>query len=96
MTVGLITRDSSGTITADMTKPLSQAEGFVITNKSNGSLSIQLPSGKNYFYIITALEDSVRTAGKKPGVSLSQNFISWSYVVPSGFAMNCRIDYGYY
>lgn len=96
MTAGLVTRDSSGVITTDMTKSLSQSQGFVITNRQNGSISIQLPTGKSYFYIITPLESSNRTAGKKPGVTLTQNLLSWTYVIPSGYVMNCRIDYGYY
>lgn len=97
MTVGLITRDADNNITTNMTKRLSQVAGFVMTNKFNGSIPIQLPEGRNYFYIVTALEDSRRTAGSKPGVTLTQNLLSWSYLLPSGnFAMNCRITYGYY
>ncbi|POA52140.1 hypothetical protein C1889_24405 [Pseudomonas sp. FW507-12TSA] len=97
MTAGLVARDASNVVTVDMTKALSQVEGFVITNKENGSSVIQLPAGRNYFYIVTALEDSQRTTGKKPGVTLTQNLLSWSYLFDSGyFALNCRITYGYY
>lgn len=96
MTAGLITRDSSNRITADMTKALSQSVGFVTTNREDGSASISMPAGKNYFFIISALEDSQRTAGKRPGVTLTKDTISWNYLLPSGFALNCRIYYGYY
>lgn len=96
MTVGLITRDANNVITTNMTYALSQSAGYVVTNKGDGSLSINLPADKKYFYIVTALEDSIRTNGVKPGVTITQNLLSWDYKVPSGFPMNCRIDYGYY
>ncbi|SEB80466.1 hypothetical protein SAMN05216178_2319 [Pseudomonas saponiphila] len=96
MTVGLITRDANGNITANMTTKLSQAEGSVITNRQNGSIGISLPAGREYFYVISPLEDSQRTAGKKPGVTITQNRLEWAYAIPSGFVMNCEIFYGYY
>lgn len=96
MTVGLITRDASGNITTNMTRKLSQSGGSVVTNRQNGSLAIQLPPGREYFYVIQPLEDSQRTAGKKPGVTITQNTLSWGYNIPSGFVMNCEIFYGYY
>lgn len=96
MTVGLITRDKDGSVTTDMTKRLSQAEGVVRTNRVGGSQLISLPPGRNYFYIIAVLEDSQRTGGKRPGVTLTQNLITWNYSVPSGFSINCEIYYGYY
>lgn len=94
--VGLVTRNADNKITADMTKALSQSAGFVETGAVNGVMAISLPADKNYFYIIVPLADSQRTAGKKPGVTLIKDSISWQYLLPSGFALNCRIYYGYY
>lgn len=96
MTAGLITRDADNNITTKMTRKLSQGAGSVITNRSNGSIAISLPPGRSYFYVVQPLEDSQRTAGKKPGVTITQSRLEWAYVIPSGFAMNCEIFYGYY
>lgn len=96
--VGLVTRNADNKITADMTKSLSQSAGFVDTDvvAGSGSKVISLPDGRNYFYIIRPLEDSQRTKGKSPGVTLTKDLISWEYRIPNGFAMKCRIYYGYY
>lgn len=97
MTAGLVTRDAGGVITANMTKRLSQSAGYVVTNSAGGSININLPANRNYFYVITSLQNSNGTRGASPGVSISQTSLSWSYLVPSGgFPMNCRITYGYY
>lgn len=97
--VGLVTRNSDNKITADMTKFLSQSAGFVDTNPAvslTGSKVISLPVGRNYFYIIVPLQDAQRTKGKRPGITLTKDLISWRYLMPSGFAMKCRVYYGYY
>lgn len=97
MTAGLVTRDANGVITANMTKRLSQGAGYVVTNAVNGSITINLPANRNYFYVVTSLQNSNGARGASPGVNISQNSLSWNYLVPSGgFPMDCRITYGYY
>lgn len=96
MTVGLITRDASGNITANMTKRMVQIEGSVTTNKKDGAIGISLPPGREYFYTVVALENSQKSQGKLPGVTITQNRLEWAYRIPSGFIINAEIFYGYY
>ncbi|KAF0865939.1 hypothetical protein [Pseudomonas sp. LD120] len=96
MSAGFITRNEQGVILVDMSKQLSQALGKVTTNKSNGTQTVDIPGDKTPFYIIAPLENSQRTQGKSPGVTLTRTSISWNYNFASGFALNCDIYYGYY
>lgn len=96
MTIGLITRDSSGVITADMTKNLSQMIGHVISNRANGTVTFTIPPGKIPISIVSPLEPCMNTAGKLPGVIMTSTSMSWTYNIRSGFPMNCIIYYGYY
>jgi hypothetical protein len=97
---GLQTWAPDGRLTVDMTKRLSQMQGSVVTNGGNGSIAVPpAPNGKKQFFIVVPLQDLQTEKGKKPGVTLGNGVLSWSYVFQGGwgfFAANCRIFYGYY
>lgn len=98
---GLIIRDSDNNVMVDMTMNISQQQGYVNTGTSNGSVTIpSLPAGKERFYIVVPLVDLQREKGKKPGVTISGNTLSWSYSYSTSgwgyFSASCRIYYGYY
>lgn len=98
---GLVIRNSAGVVTLDLTYNISQLQGYVDTGGTNGSTSIPtVPSGKTPIYIVMPLVDLQVEKGKRPGVTISNGSLSWSYSFsPNGwgyFAANCRIFYGYY
>lgn len=98
---GLVIRNPSGVVTLDLTYNISQLQGYVDTGGGNGSLAIPtVPSGKNPTYIIVPLVDLQAEKGKRPGVTISNGSLSWSYSFSTNgwgyFAANCRIFYGYY
>lgn len=80
---------------------ISQHQGSVDTGGATGSAIMPaLPPGKTRFYLVVPLVDLNREKGKKPGVTISGNTMSWSYSFSTNnwgyFAANCRIYYGYY
>jgi len=85
----------------DMTMKISQRQGYVDTGSVNGSAAIPaLPPGKERFYIVVPLVDLQQEKGKKPGITISGNTLSWAYSYSTSgwgyFSANCRIYYGYY
>ena len=77
---GLVIKDSAGNVLVDMTMRISQTQGSVTTGGANGSISIPSPpTGKTAFFIVVPLVDLQREKGKKPGVTLSGNTLSWAY-----------------
>ena len=104
MRVGFISGEDDGTVITDMTVPISQMSGYVDTNATSGSITIQLPPpGRELFYAISELGQQDRSLGKRPGVTMVEGSlsasISWSYSYASGwgfYSMNCRIHYGYF
>lgn len=100
---GLVIRDTSGRVLVDMTKSISQTQGYVDTNATlTGSVTLPSPpSGKTQYFIVVPLVDLQRDLGKRPGVTLSGSTLSWAYSFATDagwgfFAANCRIYYGYY
>lgn len=98
---GLVIRNSAGVVTLDMTYKISQYQGSIDTGGTNGSISIPtVPLGKSPFYTIMPLVDLQAEKGKRPGVTISNGSLSWSYSFSTNgwgyFAANCRIFYGYY
>lgn len=98
---GLVIRDSSNRVIVDMTMNISQQQGSVDTGGANGAITVSPPpSGKTPFYIVVPLQDLQLEKGKRPGVTLTGNVLSWSYSFSTNgwgyFAANCRIYYGYY
>lgn len=98
---GLIINAADGSILVDMTMSISQTLGSVETGGSNGSISIPSPpTGKTMFFIVVPLVDMQMEKGKRPGVSLSNNTLSWAYSYSTAgwgfFSANCMIYYGYY
>lgn len=98
---GLVIRDPSGRVTLDMTMNISQFTGYVDTGGGNGAIAIPgVPAGKTPFYVVVPLVDLQLEKGKRPGVSISNGSLSWSYSFSTNgwgyFAANCRIFYGYY
>lgn len=100
MPTGMQTYGPDGTIYTNLTWTLSQMQGSVVTNAVNGSTTLPaLPAGKSRFYIVVSLVDMQVWKGKRPGVTVSGNTMSWSYSFSDWFgqfAANCRIYYGYY
>lgn len=98
---GLTIKDRDGNVLVDMTSSISQTEGSVLTNSANGSVQIPLPpTGKTAFFIVVPLVDLQREKGKKPGVTLVGQTLSWAYSYNTNgwgyFSANCRIYYGYF
>lgn len=99
--VGLVLRNSDGTVKLDMTSFISQTLGSVDTGGANGSVAIPAPpAGKTLFYNVVPLVDLQRELGKRPGVTISGTTLTWSYSYSTSgwgfFSANCRIYYGYY
>lgn len=98
---GLQTWDSAGRPTVDMTRHISQMQGYIDTGAVNGAIAIPgPPGGKTQFFIVVPLQDLQMELGKKPGVVLSGGVLSWAYSYATNgwgyFSANCRIFYGYY
>ncbi len=98
---GLTIKDAAGRVLVDMTSKLSQMVGSVVTGGTAGVLTMPVPpAGKVMFYIVVPLVNLSRERGKRPGVTISGNTLSWSYSFSTSgwgyFAANCRIYYGYY
>lgn len=101
MATGFLAYSENGELLVDMTTSISQMQGSFLTNSANGSGTMAaLPSGKSRFYIIVPVVSLNRDKGKRPGVTISGNTLSWSYSYNGNgwgfFSANCRIYYGYY
>ncbi|MNJ42967.1 hypothetical protein D3C77_379510 [compost metagenome] len=101
MTTGLIVYDPSGLMMLDMTNSVSSMIGYVDTSSiASGSFTIPAaPAGKTLFYALAELQSQNKGLGKRPGVTLTGNTISWQYSYPGGwgyYSVNCRIHYGYH
>lgn len=101
MSTGLLAFAPDGSVITDMTVLISQTQGSVDTGGANGSATLpDLPAGRSRFYMIVPLGDLNREKGKKPGVSISGNSMSWAYSYNTNgwgyYSANCRIYYGYY
>lgn len=101
MSTGFLAFAEDGSVISDMTVLISQTQGGVVTNGTAGSTTLPaVPAGRNRFYMIVALVDLNREKGKKPGVTISGNTMSWAYSYSTNgwgyFSANCRIDYGFY
>lgn len=101
MATGFLAYREDGTLMVDMTENFSQMQGSFVTGSANGSGTMaSLPPGKTRFYMITSLVDRNAWLGKRPGVSISGNVMSWVYSYNTNnwgfFSANCRIYYGYY
>lgn len=100
MAGGLQIFGADGRLFVDMSSSISQHQGDVITGAGNGSIQMpNLPAGKQRFYIVSPVVDLQQWRGKKPGVTVSGNTLSWQYQFTNWFgqfAANCRIYYGYY
>lgn len=100
--VGLVIRDrDSGLVKVDMTRFISQTLGSVETNSQGGSIQVPAPpAGRTHFFAVIPLVDLQTNKGKRPGVTLVGNLLSWSYSYNGAgwgfFSANCRIEYGYY
>lgn len=97
---GLVIRDAAGNVLVDMTSKISQMVGSVVTNGKAGAITIPPPpAGKLMFYIVVPLVSLNREKGKKPGVTISGNTLSWAYSYSTSgwgyFSANCCIYYGY-
>lgn len=95
MTAGLKIRNIDGSTMVDMTMSYSQVIGQVATNRVGGTMAVSVPEGKKLFYVVIPLENAQGTQGKAPGVTLTHTLLTWAYLFDSGFAMNCKIVYGY-
>jgi hypothetical protein len=98
---GLTIKSAAGVVMVDMTMNISQTQGSIATGAVNGSIATPLaPAGKTQFYIVVPLVDLQQEKGKKPGVTLGDGILSWSYSYPTNgwgyFSANCIIYYGYY
>lgn len=98
---GLTIKNAAGVVMVDMTMNISQRQGYVDTGAANGSAALPaLPAGKTRFYIVVPLVDLQREKGKKPGITISGNTLSWAYSYSTSgwgyFSANCRIFFGYY
>lgn len=99
---GLTIRSADNQIVLDMTMKISQHVGSIDTNSANGSTVIpSAPQGKTLYFIVVPLVDLQLDKGKRPGVVLQGQNLSWVYSFQTDggwgyFAANCRIFYGYY
>lgn len=99
---GIVIKTPDGRTILDMTMKISQNVGSVDTNGAAGSISIPAPpAGKVSYFMVVPLVDLGKDLGKRPGVTLAGQTLSWSYSFYGGggwgyFAANCRIFYGYY
>lgn len=98
---GLFIQTADEKVLVDMTSKISQMVGSVDTGGAAGSIAIPAPpAGKVMFYIVVPLVDLAREKGKKPGVTITGNTLSWSYSYSTSgwgyFSANCRIYYGYH
>ncbi|RRV58030.1 MULTISPECIES: hypothetical protein [Pseudomonas] len=100
MASGLETYGSDGRLLVNMTMSISQHQGDVVTNAAGGAIALPaIPAGKRRFYIVVSLVDTQLWKGKKPGVTISGDTMSWQYQHSTWFGQfsaNCRIYYGYY
>lgn len=101
MATGFLAYHEDGTLITDMTTSISQMQGSFDTNAVNGSGAMSaLPSGKSRFYVVVSLVNLNREKGKRPGITISGNTLSWAYSYNTNgwgfFSANCRIYYGYY
>lgn len=100
MPSGLEIYGSDGRLLVNMTMSISQHQGDVVTNATGGAVTLPgIPAGKRRFYIVVPLVDTQQWKGKKPGVTISGNTLSWQYQHSTWFGQfsaNCRIYYGYY
>lgn len=100
MAAGFQVFDNTGRLTADYTWYISQTVGSVDTGGTNGSITLPaLPAGKRYYYNIVPLVDTQEWRGKRPGVTVSGNILTWQYSFTAWFgqfAANSRIYYGFY
>lgn len=99
--VGLVIRNSDGTVKLDMTSSICQTLGSVVTGGANGSATIPAaPAGRTMFYTVVPLVDMQGEKGKRPGVTLSGTTLSWTYSYNTQnwgfFSASCQIYYGYY
>lgn len=98
---GLTIKTAADVVMVDMTMNISQRQGYVDTGSVNGSAALPaLPTGKTRFYIVVPLVDLQLEKGKKPGVTITGDAMSWAYSYSTSgwgyFSANCRIYYGYY
>ncbi|MFV2949246.1 hypothetical protein [Pseudomonas japonica] len=101
MSTGFLAFAEGGAVITDMTILISQTQGSVVTGGQDGSATLPpLPVGRSRFYMIVSLVDMNREKGKRPGVAISGNSMSWAYSYSTSgwgyFSANCRIYYGYY
>ncbi|NNJ15579.1 hypothetical protein CSV86_010180 [Pseudomonas putida CSV86] len=101
MSTGFLAFSESGQVVTDMTVLISQMQGSIVTAATNGSATLPpVPAGRQRFYMVVPLVDLNREKGKRPGVSISGNTMSWAYSYSTSgwgyFSANCRIYYGYY
>ena len=98
---GLFLQTPDERVLVDMTSKISQMVGSVVTGGAAGSITMPVPpTGKVMYYIVVPLVNLQREKGKKPGVAIIGNTLSWSYSYSTAgwgyFSANCRIYYGYY
>lgn len=100
MPSGLQVFSPTGVLYTDMSWYISQRQGEIVTNAANGSITMPpLPAGKERWYTVVPIVDTNGWRGKRPGVTVSGNTLSWSYSHSTWFGQfsaNCRITYGYF
>lgn len=101
MSTGFLAFAQDGSLITDMTVLISQMQGSVVTGGANGSTTLPpVPAGRKRLYMIVSLVDMNREKGKRPGVSISGDTMTWAYSYSTNnwgyFSANCRIYYGYY
>ncbi|WP_445572074.1 hypothetical protein [Pseudomonas sp. E102] len=98
---GLTVKNAADAVMVDMTMKISQRQGYLDTGSVDGSAALPaLPPGKTRFYIVVPLVDLQLEKGKKPGITITGNSMTWVYSYATNgwgyFSANCRIYYGYY